>query len=151
MSQEQTHIFEFIKQHHLMSFATIDDNGEPHPIPIYYMVSGKHMYFVSPENTKKYTYLLKRPHVYICITDEPHLETVFIKGTASLATEEEMPLTKILGALSETLHEQTNNLHQSLPLLKHHGGTKKVIKITIHSLRYRNYAGDELQEFNVTL
>ncbi len=142
-------LLDFAAKHHLMSLGTIDDNNEPHPVPMYYTTKGGNIFFVSPENTDKYRYMMERPTVYICITDEPHLQSLFIKGEASLATEEDMPLPEILERLSNILHEQTNDLHQTLPLLKHHGGAKKVIKITPTFMRYRDYSGEELVEVQV--
>jgi len=80
-------IKEFLKSQKMMHLATIDDSGNPHIVPVWYMYVNDKFYIGTNTSTRKAKNIKKNPRVSICIDTgikSPDIFGVKIVGRAKL-------------------------------------------------------------------
>jgi len=81
---------DFLKTQKLLRLATIDKNGVPHIVPVWYLYSKKKIYIGTNTRTEKAKNLKKNKRVSFCVdvgVHSPQIYGVMGKGNAKLILE----------------------------------------------------------------
>ena len=88
----------FVERHPLGAVATVSAAGEPSLANVYVLAkSGFAFHFGTRTSTRKFEDLQQNPRVALTISDSDTLETLQLRGTASLITD----TAKVIGELAE--------------------------------------------------
>jgi PPOX class probable F420-dependent enzyme len=73
--------------------ATTQSDGRPHVVPVWFVLDGDTVVFMTGESTAKGKHILRDPRVTMCVDDEmPPFSFVMIEGTVTTALNPpEMP------------------------------------------------------------
>ena len=77
----------FLKSQKILRLGTIDENGIPHIVPVWYLFEGEKFYIGSNTRTKKVKNLRKKTQVAFCIdigVNAPEIVGVMGQGKAKL-------------------------------------------------------------------
>lgn len=81
---------EFLKSQKVLRIATIDRNGVPHIVPVWYMYSKKRIYIGTNTKTEKAKNIKKNKRVSFCVdvgVHSPDIYGIMGKGTGKLILE----------------------------------------------------------------
>lgn len=81
----------FLRTQKILRFATIDKDGNPHIVPVWYMYSGSRFYIGTNTKTAKARNVMGNPNVSFCIDTgikSPEIFGVMGTGTAKLVLNE---------------------------------------------------------------
>lgn len=122
--------------HSLATLATVSASGAPHAASVYYTVDHDlNLYFVTREETTKYSNIKRNPQVSVVITDEETAETVQIQGTAQKITDEPV-ISDILEQLWKITVEKS---HWPSPAVKLNKGSLSIIKVVPAELKFGDF------------
>jgi PPOX class probable F420-dependent enzyme len=75
----------FWREPHLAKLATINRDGTPHLVPIWYLHDGRNLVIVTRSQSRKVQNIRRDPRVTVCIDrPTPPYAGVIVRGTASL-------------------------------------------------------------------
>ncbi len=156
---QEEFVFDFLVKHPLATLSTVSPIDEPDSAVVYTRVkSDLTCYFGTRSNTEKVTNITQNPSVALMIADEQSLETVQLRGTASVVTSPE-EVHEVMEALRNITDKEkskwmgyTEKLSRGAfkfdvsrwmpPVGQLEGGSYVFIKVVPKSLRYRRYDSD---------
>lgn len=92
----------FLETPRIARFATIDADGYPHVVPIWFGMEGDDIVVMSDRETAKVRNALARPQGSVCIGGEIHEEGYLIRGPLDVYTDEGHRVAHALLARYET-------------------------------------------------
>lgn len=78
----------FLEEPRIARFATIDAEGFPHVVPLWFGLEGDDIVVISDRETAKVRNALARPQGSICVGGEIHEEGYLIRGELSVYADE---------------------------------------------------------------
>jgi hypothetical protein len=81
---------EYLKKPHIARMSTIDANGYPHTVAVWYAIEGDDLLITSPRNTKKYGHIQANSKGSLCIGGDEGSGWLF-KGEFKLPDEDAWP------------------------------------------------------------
>ena len=144
-SDKKQRIYDFLKENPVAVMSSIDPNGNPHGVVIYYNINKRfEITFVTKAETRKYDNLKHHSHVMLTVFDQQTQSTVQIVGKAIEITD------------SYEVNIAANNMVQAsmktteagmAPLLKLEAGPYVAFKIEPVQIRMAVYARPDLGKY----
>ncbi len=139
----------FLVEHKLGVLATVNAEGNPDAVPIYFLRDPDYkMYFITPSETQKVTNIAAHPRVSLTVVDEADRSFVEIIGDAH---EDADKITTIVDQMAERVNAQSEKVVDTLPLLRYEGQKKTVIRIDPISIRMRKYMDDTMLSHDLSV
>lgn len=139
---DHNYVSNFFEENTLGILSTIDENGELHAAPIFFVSDKKlNIYFVTPTHSQKNQNIKNNGKFVLTIANEKKHESAQIHGKI---TEDESPLAEVLTKLANKIN-QDDQLITTLPVIKHID-KKTVMIIRPTSIEFKKYTETELIE-----
>ena len=88
LSQRQRRIYDFLQYHPTGVLTTVDPNGDPHGVVIYYTINKEfNVSFLTKTETKKYDNLMRNGHVMLVVFDQASQTVAQVIGKALEITD----------------------------------------------------------------
>ena len=102
-------LYDFLSDHPTGVLATVDPNGEPHAVTIYYNITPDlDITFVTKQRTKKHDNLVHHNHAMLVIYDDLQQTSIQIRGIATTITGRHLRQEALRHTLRASLHQGRN-------------------------------------------
>jgi len=137
-SDREQRILNFLTTHPIGVLSSVDPNGEPHGVVIYYQIDRNfHIYFVTRTGTKKYDNLKHSDHVMLTVFEAETQATAQIIGHASEIIDESVNTIAIAGAILSASLKSARG--QPPPITKLEEGEYAVFQLIPKQMRMAVY------------
>jgi general stress protein 26 len=139
LTERQRRIYEFLAANPVGVLSTVDPNGQPHGVVIYYCVAKDFLvFFLTRTGTKKYDNLKHHNRVMLTVFDPKTQTTTQIAGRATAITDRTQ-LNRVADSVLEHCLLQTRQ-PGSLPITKVDAGSYVAFKIKPTHIRMATYS-----------
>lgn len=130
-------LLDFLKTHEAGHLSTLTPGGKPHISTVYYYVdSFLEIYFVTLEETNKYTNIKHHPDIAFVVTDEKTQQTFQMRGVAQEVTDPPIRMSYIEKL---AVVQARNKSSWPPPIIKLDKGHIKLIRLRPSWIRYCDF------------
>ncbi len=128
----------FLKEHNLATFSSVDKNGSVHGAIVYYMVDENlFIYILTKSSTSKGRNIFANPQVALTIHETGTQQTLQIQGTAVVETNMQIKQTVFDFVVKLRVYRDKKLLP---PITKIDAGSFMIIKISATNLKFNDYS-----------
>lgn len=136
-AQKHTHVYDFLKHHHMGILSTVTEDGKPWGSAIYFVLDEDfNIFFVTRLETFKYQNLEKNPFAALTVADEEKQTTVQLTGNIS-----KVPAADYMDIVFNKLVSirPKNEVNWAPPIEKVHKGDYMPLRLTPSKLQYADF------------
>ncbi len=145
LSDKQQRILSFLEDTPVGVLASVDPNGDPHGVVIYFVIDGDfNVYFLTRAETRKYDNLKRHNHAMLTVFDPQSQTTAQITGRAEEITDN-YQINQIANKMVEANFKASES--DVPPITKLNAGEAVAFKIVPVQIRMAVYARPESGDY----
>ena len=138
ISDNNTQAANFLREHNLATFSSVDKNGDVSGAIVYYMVDdGLFVYILTKSSTDKGRNIFAHPQIALTVHETGTLQTLQMQGTATVETNSQIRQSVFDFVVKLRVYRDKKHLP---PITKIDAGSYMVIKINPTKMDFNDYS-----------